>query len=123
MAFEVTVTGMAEVRRSLLALVEQLPARAAVGLNEVAEETMTDAKQHTPVKFGTLKRSGTVHKHATAADLTAALSFGTEYAVFVHERTELRHTVGEAKFLEHALQRAALTMAEKIAAAILRGRP
>jgi hypothetical protein len=30
------------------------------------------------------------------------LGFGTRYAVYVHERTELHHKVGQAKFLQSA---------------------
>ena len=108
------VGGIDGVSERLLQRALAIPVRAAAALNFVAEETMTDAKIHTPVKFGTLKRSGHV-QHATARSLAARLVFGTEYAVWVHERTELRHKNGEAKFLEHAVQRTAHGFEERIA--------
>lgn len=98
-----TLVGAAEVSKNLQLLAATIPIAAAAALNAVAEETMTDAKNRTPVEFGTLKRSGKVEQHAKPNDLSAVLSFGTEYAVYVHERTNLRHRVGEAKFLERAV--------------------
>ena len=96
-------------------LIDDSPASAARALNIVSEETMTDAKNRTPVEFGNLKRSGLVHL-AAKDRLATKLTFGTEYAIFVHERTELQHNVGQAKFLETALQFAAVAFAERIAA-------
>ena len=108
------VTGIEQVSDNLRRLAQSVPIRAAQALNVVAEETMTDAKERTPVDTGTLKRSGKVHQHATPRRLSAGLSYGTEYAVFVHERTELRHHVGEAKFLENAIKFTSMFFAERI---------
>ena len=94
-------------------MIHAMPARAAEALNVVGEETMEEAKRRTPVLTGHLRRSGLVH-HASARDLSVRLTFGTEYAVFVHERTELRHRVGEAKFLENALAFTARFFAARI---------
>jgi len=46
---------------------------------------MAAAKEITPVATGTLRRSGKVSEHAEAAKLQAVLSFGTNYALAVHE--------------------------------------
>ena len=108
-----------KVTARLLALANTFPQAAAVALNEVAEVTMTDAKERTPVQYGRLKASGIVAEYATARNLKARLAFGTEYAVFVHERLELRHKVGEAKFLERALAKTARTFAADIKAKIM----
>lgn len=110
-----TLQGLTKVSDNLLQLVATLPAAAARALNVVAEETMTDAKQRTPVDTGTLRRSGKVHQPATPDVLSAGLSFGTDYAVYVHERTNLRHANGEAKFLEHAVQFTARYYEDRIA--------
>ena len=98
------VTGIQRVSDNLRRLAHAVPTQAAQALNVVAEETMTDAKERTPVDTGTLRRSGKVHQHATPRRLAAELSFGTEYAVYVHEHTERRHANGEAKFLENAVK-------------------
>lgn len=109
------VQGIDTVSENLRRLAASVPVRAAQALNVVAEETMTDAKERTPVDTGTLKRSGLVFQHATPGRLSAGLSYGTEYAVYVHERTELRHRVGEAKFLERAIAFTARFFAERMA--------
>lgn len=115
-----TIEGAASVEKSLRRLIEQIPDRAAQTLNAVAEETMTVSKDRTPVKTGRLKRSGNVSKHATAEDLSAELSYGTEYAVHVHERLDLRHTVGQAKFLESAVNEAVKVLGPRVAEDLLR---
>ena len=108
-----------KVSARLLALANTFPQAAAVALNEVAEVTMTDAKERTPVQYGRLKASGNVATYATTRSLRARLVFGTEYCVWVHERLELRHKVGEAKFLERAMSKTALTFAADIKAKIM----
>lgn len=109
------VTGVDKVSKAIRDLAKDFPAAAAVALNEIAEETMTDAKEHTPVRYGILRASGHVSDLATPDRVEATLAFSTSYAIWVHERTELRHAVGEAKFLEHAVQRTAATFRERFA--------
>lgn len=73
-------------------------------LTTEAELIMTDAKKNTPVDTGALRSSGLV----TAKSNAVELSFGgaaSSYAAIVHERLDLHHPVGEAKFLENALNR------------------
>lgn len=127
-AMKLTVKGIDTVNRNLLQLARQMPVVAAQSLNGVAEETMTDAKRRTPVETGTLKRSGKVHKHATPRRLVAELSFGTEYAIAVHEHPS-KHSPptwkGKVinwsqsgtgpKFLENAIKFTALWFEERIA--------
>ena len=113
-----TLKGIDGVSRRLQALAARLPDSAANGLNIIAETTMTDAKDRTPVRYGVLKASGKVADHATARSLKARLSFGTEYAAAVHERTGVRHANGEAKFLEHAIDQTAGTFARDLVALI-----
>ncbi len=69
---------------------------------QAAEKIMTVAKQRTPVDTGALRSSGMV----TAKGNGAELSFGgaaSSYAIFVHEILTSAHPVGQAKFLESAL--------------------
>lgn len=109
-----SISGLSETLANIAGFAPELRGRAAKALNTLAELTMTDSKEHTPVQYGVLKRSGNVSKHATAADLSATLSYGTDYGVFVHENLTARHPIGEAKFLEHAVQRRAATFADDI---------
>ena len=80
-----SVTGEKLVARNLLSLAAKYPKAAAKSLNHEAELTMAAAKALTPVATGTLRRSGKVSEHASAANLKAVLSFGTSYALAVHE--------------------------------------
>ncbi|WP_336214385.1 HK97 gp10 family phage protein [Nonomuraea sp. LPB2021202275-12-8] len=71
------------------------------GLRHAAEETRTYAVELTPKDRGHLRASAEVSVDPAA--LEAAISYNVPYAVYVHERLELRHKVGEAKFLEKAV--------------------
>ncbi|MEV4806764.1 hypothetical protein AB0K18_42790 [Nonomuraea sp. NPDC049421] len=71
------------------------------GLNHAAEETRTYAVELTPKDRGILRASAEVS--VDPVELEAAISYNTTYAVYVHERLELRHRIGEAKFLEKAM--------------------
>ncbi len=113
-----TITGIASVSDALYRLADSMLSESAIVLNAIAEATMTDAKEHTPVQYGVLRRSGKVDTHAEPTRLHAVLSFGTEYGVYVHEDLRARHHVGEAKFLENAVKRAALTFERDVAAGL-----
>ncbi len=103
------------VRNRLNLLAGQIRENVAVALNEIAEETMLDAKRRTPVDTGVLRDTGKVSRHATPRALRAELSYGTDYAVYVHERLNVRHKHGEPKFLERAVNETARTMAARLA--------
>ena len=111
-----TVKGADVVSARLTQLARRFPMAAAVALNEIAEEIMTDAKEHTPVETGRLRASGKVSDMATPGKMEVRLTYGTEYAVHVHENLAARHPVGEAKFLERAIDRRAGTLARDLAA-------
>ena len=84
-----------------------VPKRAAGLLLTNGEVIMTDAKLRTPVDTGTLRASGFVALvDKGAMPKKVELSFGGAagaYAIYVHERLDVYHPVGEAKFLENAV--------------------
>jgi hypothetical protein len=108
--------------------------RAEVNWNgDTADRRATDAAEHgvklgaehilqvsravVPLEEGTLERSGV----ASTEGLTAAVSYDTVYAVYQHERLDLRHANGRtAKYLEGPANAEADTVAEIIAAALRR---
>ena len=104
-----------------------MKAAAAMALNEVSDETMLDSKGHTPVSpgGGTLRNSGKVSIYAVAYRLKTWLTYGTRYALYVHEippppqkspgGRSARHPHGEWKYLEHAVNRTARKMATRVA--------
>lgn len=113
------IGGLDKVLDALGALPAQLVMKAANALRAEAEIEMTEAKQRTPVKTGTLRASG----HVTGPtqngnDIDVTLTFGgpaAEYAVFVHENVEAYHRVGQAKFLESTVLESAPHLADRIA--------
>lgn len=107
------------------------------GLVESAERIMTLAKKRTPVDLGNLKNSGHVQppqRIGTALEIVfgfggpaGAGNVGGEtnkepvgYAVYVHEDLTARHKVGQAKYLESALNDYRPKVSDIIARAVAR---
>ena len=111
--------GIKEMQRAL----EQLGPKANFALRRSltteAEKIMAKAKRLTPVDTGTLRATGHVQPPVVEPEqIEITLGFGgpaARYAIFVHERTELRHTVGQAKFLEQPVNEAAEGLANRLA--------
>ena len=113
------LTGMDKFTATLRRLAAQAPAFAGTALRREGERIMTDAKRRTPVDTGALRASGHVQGPAfSGSAATVTLGFGgaaTPYAVYVHENLRARHVVGEAKFLENALNAARRGMDGRLA--------
>lgn len=70
----------------------------------------------TPVDSGRLRATHYVAPPVKdKGRMTVEIGFGTDYAVYVHERTEVGHPVGEAKFLEKALNERTSGFKERMA--------
>jgi hypothetical protein len=93
--------------------------RAAQQLFLEGELIMTDSKKTTPVKYGTLRASGIVEPpEVKKENVTVVLGSGgfvrsgkfagewVGYAIPVHERVEVPHKVGTAKYLERPFKEA-----------------
>ncbi len=114
-----TITGLGELK----AVLQRWPAQGgmaiAQGLYEQAETIMTKAKALTPVDTGNLRASGHVlPPHLEGSQLVVTLGFGgpaASYAVWVHERLNVHHPVGQAKFLETAVLEAMRTLKSELA--------
>jgi hypothetical protein len=79
-----------------------------------AQKTMTKAVKYTPLLTGALRRSGKVEINGDQVEI----SFGgaeAPYAVYVHEILHYVHPVGQAKFLERAVQEDAKKFADALA--------
>ena len=111
-----TVRGIDKVSAAVRRLAALYPLAAAQSLNEVAELTMTDAKDLTPYEHGVLKDTGKVSEQAVPAKLEAQLTFGTDYAVYVHEipPSRARHPHGQWKFLETAVNKREATFSQDV---------
>lgn len=84
----------------LRAFAKKSHAEANVMVHQTGEAILGAGQKRTPIETGTLQNSGTVEP---AGDLRVVIGFNTTYAAAVHERTELHHEQGEAKYLENAI--------------------
>jgi len=128
----VEISGTKEIAKVLRRLGLEAPKAVAAGLYQEAEATMTDAKVLTPVDTGNLRASGHVALPVIDGPVVSiVLGFGgpagsgnhagqtnpedVGYAVWVHERVEVHHPVGQAKFLETAIQQRSGGVAGRLA--------
>lgn len=82
-------------------------------LEEAAWIILEASNERVPVDNGDLLRSGYVHIEGDSV----FISYSVNYALPVHERTEVHHPNGEAKFLEKAMDANRGLVEEKIAEA------
>ncbi|GMA31601.1 hypothetical protein [Litorihabitans aurantiacus] len=72
------------------------------GLANAAEVVLAASREVVPIEEATLSRSGA--SSVDEAEMVAAVSYDTPYAVIQHERTDFRHDAGRtAKYLEAPL--------------------
>ncbi len=108
-ALKATIEGQKGIQRKLKRLKKKLGPRAfAAGAYAASVDVMRKAKRDTPVLSGDLQASGYVTLPETKVrGFVVEMGFGgkaEDYASFVHERTEIHHVKGKAKFLEGAMQ-------------------
>lgn len=118
--------GLKEVDKEFERLLREVPEAVAVGLYLEAEAIMAKSIREVPVDTGRLRATGFVQEPVIrGTGVTVMMGYGTNYAVYVHENTTARHTVGKAKFLQHPLEAAAegfgSRVAKRAAQALIRG--
>ena len=93
----------AELRRRLEAVLNSAQAAVYKGASII----MTEAKKRAPLDVGTLRNSGYVTlPRRDGNDVSVEAGFGgaaKAYAVRQHEETSYNHEVGEAKYLQNAI--------------------
>lgn len=118
----VELTGLTPLLATLQKLGANASAFVAPPLYREAEAIMTAAKQRTPVDTGALRASGHVASpNITATGASVTLGFGgpaITYAIFVHENLTARHLVGQAKYLESAINEARAGIEARLAASL-----
>lgn len=93
-----------ELHRRLEVMKVSAPKAFAAALYQIGLKIIADAIHRTPVDTGRLRDTAYVAPPVkSGGDIYVVLGFGTDYAIFVHERTDLRHRVGQAKFLSAAI--------------------
>ena len=115
----IQITGLSAFASSLNRVQTDALTLLKQGLTSAAEEVIAESVQITPVDTGELRARAFTdtpvvtedtleinlgyEKYGTAYPVTPSGS-SEEYAVLVHERVEIPHAVGQAKFLETALK-------------------
>lgn len=101
------VTGKAKVIRNLLQESKAGRRAVAAGMYAVGHQIHAAAVKRTPIKHAFLRNSAYVAPPmGSSYKPTVEIGYGVDYAVYVHERTELKHKKGEAKFLQKAVDAA-----------------
>lgn len=97
----------------LKAAIENMVEAARAGLKDAGDDLLQRSQALVPTDSGGLRSSGSVK----ASGETVSVEYSAPYAVIVHERTDVRHDDGQAKFLEQPFldtDRVGQVLAEKI---------
>lgn len=91
--------------KSLGAARQRAEAAAVRAINRFGQAVLTNARERCPIEFGDLKRSATgLPAENDDGKITKVIGFSESYAAAVHERLDVHHPYGEAKFLENAMR-------------------
>lgn len=99
---------------------------SAEAVRAIADDVFEESQRLVPndpaTGSGDLHASGKVEVEVTAQGATAAITYGTDHAVYQHERLDYHHDDGEAaKYLERPLSEAQRTAGPKVATTIRKG--
>ena len=115
----IDVFGDKEARQNLKTCRDQMLQAAGAGLYMTASVVMTGSLKRVPVDFGILKGSGFVTLPEIGPQkVEVEIGYGgpaKDYAEVQHERTDFHHEVGEAKYLQRAVDAEAGTMEQTAA--------
>ncbi len=99
----VKVTGAKSIIKNLDRATRIIENATIRGTTDVVLTLRKDSQSLTPVDTGALRSNVSSDVKKFGKILVGIVSYFMKYAVYVHERTDLRHTVGKAKFLETAV--------------------
>jgi hypothetical protein len=94
----------AEFNRNMEKAFKRMKSGAVKGLRLGAGSIQTESMQRTPVDEGNLKSGHYTSVQVRKDSAVAEIGTTAEYAAAVHEITDNNHPVGEAKFLENAIE-------------------
>ena len=92
-----------EVLKNLNKEIIKIKGRTKKGITKALTEIMALSKERTPVDTGQLRRNTYIETRAGAKGPIGKAGYLQNYAVYVHENLESKHTVGQAKFMESAI--------------------
>lgn len=102
MTLSAKIEGVAKVLEALAKAGENYIDALDAAVYEKGQMILGDAKTLCPVDTGRLRATGYCAPPTDQGGPTQ-IGFGTDYALAVHEKIEIPHKVGEAKFLEKAV--------------------
>lgn len=91
------------------------PRALGAALYEEASAIFAESQLEVPVDTGRLRASGGVSPPIGRTDPYVRIFYGTDYALPVHERINVPHTVGKAKYLEDPFRRAIPGLLDRLA--------
>lgn len=104
MAKQVAISGFDNVLRNLNQKIGMIKSKSRQGLKVAGLIVEGASKRMTPVDTGNLRAGTYTELLEISGNVGVEIGYTANYAVFVHERTELHHNFGQAKFLEEALK-------------------
>ena len=115
MTVRVDVMGEAELLRNLVMWQKRYPRATSAAVFNEALRIFAESQREVPVDTGNLRASGFIVPTSTRGlKFGVVIGYNTHYALAVHERTEVRHTVGKAKYLEDPWRKAQGGMLQRI---------
>jgi hypothetical protein len=97
---KVQIVGLDTVKRKLSQYCNERFDETKQAFTNELEDLLSVSVEQAPVKTGNLRGSASLEINKAPGVLKARLGYGAEYAIYVHERLEVAHPVGKAKFLE-----------------------
>lgn len=112
-----SVHGLAGVLKALQAAGRDMERAVAGSMYAEGQAIMAESVRQVPVDTGRLRASAYVSSPRDGASgPEVTLGYGTSYALPVHERTEIPHKVGKAKYLEDPMNAARAGYADRVGA-------
>ena len=93
-----------EFNKRLVKAVAKMKKGARNGIKLGAALIKAESQRRTPVDTGNLKAGHYTTFQTNGGLISAEVGTTAEYAIYVHEDLEANHKVGEAKFLENAIE-------------------
>lgn len=101
----IRVTGVMDAKRTIRRLAKESPEKLAKGLHDAGKFLKKMSQAECPVDTGFLRRSAYFRVTKLAKGPRLDVGYTADYAFWVHERLDVFHPVGNAKFLERPARR------------------
>jgi len=102
--YSYSLEGLRTVEQNLKKALDQIKGQTKAGLLEAGLLVQRRSQELVPVDTGHLKGSAYIEPTDLPNGPVVEVGYGAEYATHVHERLELHHPQGQAKYLETAIK-------------------